>query len=119
MRLLILGLVFSFFAAAHAVKPTADSKSSERLPEEMEINALSLFGSILDQETGEKLVCAKIEIEETGISLFSDIRGDFLVSELKPGTYNLRVSYISYREKELTLTIEESTDQLEIMLQPL
>lgn len=114
-----MALAFSVYATVQAVNPTSDSKNSEKHSDEMEFSALSLFGSIVDQETGEKLVCAKIEIEEAGISLFSDIRGDFLVSELKPGTYNFRVSYISYQEKEITVKIDEKTDQLEILLQPL
>jgi hypothetical protein len=77
-----------------------------------------LSGSVMDIETGEKLAGSKIEIEETGISVFTDMDGNFSIEQLLPGNYTLKVSYISYEEKKMTSQISEGQD-LSIAIKPL
>ncbi len=79
----------------------------------------SISGSVEDAISREKLVCARIEIPDTGISVFTDILGNFEIPDLTPGTYNLKVTYISYNEKEVTDLVVSESKTLTIPLQPL
>lgn len=64
--------------------------------------AITLTGNVIDNETGESLAGARIEIEETGEEFFTDIFGNFTIKAPNAESYTLKVSYISYKEKEIT-----------------
>lgn len=61
-----------------------------------------ITGKVFDSKTGEVLIGVKITIEGTVTATSSDYEGKFSLSNLKPGTYNLLVSYIGYSKKVLT-----------------
>ncbi len=61
-----------------------------------------ISGSVVDLSNGEKLISASIQIVGTKIGAVTDIDGQYVIRNLKPGTYSIRVSYISYA----TVTIE-------------
>jgi outer membrane receptor for ferrienterochelin and colicin len=56
-------------------------------------------GSVSDKASSESLIGTTIMIEGTTIGTTSDIDGRFALRNIKPGVYNLRVSYISYNTK--------------------
>lgn len=111
----ILVLTFRAFVFADA----DEGKNREKDDNETGFSTYKLSGSVIDQESSEKLVCAKIEIEGTGISVFTDIRGDFSIPSLEPGSYNLKVTYIAYQEKEITNFQFDSEKDIIINLKPL
>jgi hypothetical protein len=59
----------------------------------------SIEGIVSDKSNSETLVGTTIVIEGTTIGTTSDISGHFILSNLKQGSYNLKVSYISYSAK--------------------
>ena len=59
-------------------------------------------GTVYDGKTGETLPGVTIYIEETTMGTITDLDGEFNLS-IKPGTYQMRVSFISYE----TLHIKE------------
>jgi hypothetical protein len=61
-----------------------------------------IAGKVFDGKTGEVLIGVKITIEGTVTATSSDYEGKFSLSNLKPGNYNLLVSYIGYSKKVLT-----------------
>lgn len=61
-----------------------------------------IAGKVFDSKSGEVLIGVKITIEGTVTATSSDYEGKFSLSNLKPGTYNLLVSYIGYSKKVLT-----------------
>ncbi len=61
-----------------------------------------IAGKVFDGKTGEVLIGVKVTIEATVTATSSDYEGKFSLSNLKPGTYNLLVSYIGYSKKVLT-----------------
>lgn len=63
------------------------------------VHETSVEGQIIDKNTNEKLVCATIEVEGTDIEIATDIEGKFEIKGLEPGTYQFKVSYISYKEQ--------------------
>lgn len=61
-----------------------------------------IAGKVFDGKTGEVLIGVKVTIEGTITATSSDYEGKFSLSNLKPGTYNLLISYIGYSKKVLT-----------------
>lgn len=59
-------------------------------------------GTITDGETGEELIGATIMIPATGKGVVTDFEGNYSLSEVAPGTYDLQVSYVSYQKKTIT-----------------
>lgn len=56
----------------------------------------SIEGVVFDKKTGETLVGAQIIIEGTTIGTITDFDGHFIIESVQTGTYNIKVSYISY-----------------------
>lgn len=56
-----------------------------------------LTGTVLDVKTQEAIVGANVVIENTTVGASTDLNGVFTIANLKPGTYSLVVSSISYR----------------------
>jgi outer membrane receptor protein involved in Fe transport len=61
-----------------------------------------ISGKILDAKTGETIIGANVRIEESSRGAATDVNGDFTISDLEPGTYNIRISYVSYAQKTIT-----------------
>lgn len=67
-----------------------------------ESNKGNVHGKVIDKKTGEALAGVKLFIEETNQAVYSDLDGNFVIKDVKSGNYNIRVSYISYQENQLT-----------------
>ena len=63
-----------------------------------------LRGRIIDKEN-QTLPGASIFIEKLQMGVTSDVNGFFTLSNLEPGTYTVKVSYVGYSPVELKLTI--------------
>ena len=57
----------------------------------------NIGGVVLCQKTHSKLAGVNIQIDNTQFGAATDIEGDFLITDIEPGSYNLRVSYIGYK----------------------
>ncbi len=53
--------------------------------------------TVVDDETGETLIGANVIIDGTTQGSITDLDGVASIINVKPGTYNLKVSYISYQ----------------------
>lgn len=72
--------------------------NSEGEPESQLKKSCSIEGSVADMISGEMLVGALVEVPGTDIKVYTDFDGIFEINNLKPGSYNLIVSYISYNK---------------------
>lgn len=63
-----------------------------------------ILGRILDEETGEPILCATIFIAEIKSGAVSDING-FIALTLKPGNYNVLFEYLGYAKKRYQLAV--------------
>lgn len=85
----------------------------------------SIDGTIFDKKTRETLVGAQVILDGTTIGAVTNFDGHFLIDNIKPGTYNVRVSYISYnpviienitvvanKKVQLNIDMEEATISL-------
>ncbi|HMB96867.1 MAG TPA: TonB-dependent receptor [Balneolaceae bacterium] len=80
----------------------------------------TITGKIIDESTGEPLIGATVMIVETSQGDATDLDGNFNIKDVEPGTYTLRVSFISYATKvieEVEVETGEVT-RLEITMLP-
>jgi hypothetical protein len=56
----------------------------------------AIEGTITDKNSKETLIGANIVIEGTLQGTVTDINGHFVLSNLKPGKYKIKISYVSY-----------------------
>lgn len=61
----------------------------------------SLNGRVLDAKTAEPLIGANVVIEGTTVGAATDLDGKFQINNIKPGTYNIVVSSITYRTQTI------------------
>ncbi|MBL7906826.1 MAG: carboxypeptidase-like regulatory domain-containing protein [Bacteroidales bacterium] len=54
-------------------------------------------GTVLDNATGETLAGVAVTVEGTETRVYTDLDGNFTISGLQPGKYNLILSMISYK----------------------
>ncbi len=85
----------------------------------------SIEGTITDKKSKETLVGAQVILNGTTIGAVTNFDGHFIIDNIKPGTYNIRVSYISYnpvvidgvivsanKKSELNIEMDEATISL-------
>ncbi|OFX35106.1 MAG: hypothetical protein A2X08_04865 [Bacteroidetes bacterium GWA2_32_17] len=83
-------------------------------------NTTFISGKVTDINTGEALVGVKIQISGNDNIVYTDFDGNFKLDVSDAGNYNLKVSYISYKEDTLT-DIKIGTDsenKLSVKLAP-
>ena len=57
----------------------------------------SIQGKITDIKTKESIVGASVYFQGTTVGSSTDIDGNYIIKNVKPGTYNIIVSFISYK----------------------
>jgi carboxypeptidase-like protein len=74
----------------------------------------SISGQVIDKATGEALAGVKIEIEEKVV--YSDLDGNFEISDIVPGKHKINTSLISYKSAIVDIDCEAKAKELEIKL---
>ena len=69
----------------------------------------SIVGVVKDAVTGEPLLGANIVLVGTGKGASTDGEGKYNILNVLPGTYNIKVTYIGYREQNTSLTLNEGS----------
>ncbi|MFZ2324837.1 MAG: carboxypeptidase-like regulatory domain-containing protein [Ignavibacteriaceae bacterium] len=70
-------------------------------------------GIVRDASTGEPLIGANVLLEETTIGAASNIDGYYVITNVPPGTYNLKASMVGYAPQIITgirVNIDLTTD---------
>ncbi|MBT8294115.1 MAG: carboxypeptidase-like regulatory domain-containing protein [Eudoraea sp.] len=69
----------------------------------------TIRGNILDLEmNNEPLIFAHVQLQNTNISTQTNFHGNFELSNLKPGKYNLVIRYLGYETRIIPITLNES-----------
>lgn len=80
----------------------------------------TVTGKIIDSESGDVMRRATISFIGEKYGAYSDVKGEYRIRNIKPGTYSIRVTYVGYAPREIA-NIEVKageTLQLDIVLQP-
>lgn len=79
-----------------------------------------LTGTIKDAQTGEPLIGANILIEGTDFGAASNVNGEYVILNIPPGRYNVKISFIGYETVVYTdvIIIVDQTTQLSAEINP-
>lgn len=64
-------------------------------------NNCGIQGIVIDADTQEALAGVQLEVEGMAITAHTDLEGRFVIVGLPQGDYNLKVSYISYKDSKV------------------
>jgi len=78
--------------------------------------AQSISGTISDTK-GNKLTGATIRITPTNSSIISDIKGEFLLSNIKTGDYNLTINYLGYKIISQSIKVGDGNNVFNFILE--
>ncbi|HBZ67539.1 MAG TPA: hypothetical protein DEO70_11945 [Bacteroidales bacterium] len=81
--------------------------------------ARTITGKVYDLSTGEVLAGAEVIIEGTEVKTYSDLDGNFTITALQPGKYNIICSLISYNKSLVEdINTTEAANSCKIALEP-
>ena len=68
----------------------------------------SIRGFVYDKETGEPLMLTNVVLENTLIGTTTDVNGYFVLSKIKTGSYNIKVTLLGYETYIAPIKIEKN-----------
>ncbi len=98
--LFVTALVFSL-SLAGATEPENSSVPAK---------TNQIEGLVTDHLTGEALAGVCLKLKGSDKKTYSDLKGNFRIEGVTPGTYDIDVDYISYKDITLKSVSTESTD---------
>lgn len=114
MKKALLSIVFLAFVGL-LMADNEGNKNAET-PAEPAVS-VTLSGTVVDFTSGEALTGVEVKVEGTDLTAYTDFDGNFEIT-VKPGTYNLIASYISYKNSLVeNFKIEAEEGNLDIKLQ--
>jgi hypothetical protein len=106
--------ILAFFICS-ALMAADDSKDKEAASSKM-----TIYGTIVDEATGESLAGVSVSLEGTEKKVYTDFDGKFKFSELDPGEYTLKTTFISYKEFSSRVhAVPDSKNALDVKLRSL
>lgn len=101
---LIAAILLSLNASADDNK---EHKTTQKNTTEVaySMQTVDVKGSIIDKNSHESLAGAAFFID--GTKYYSDLEGNFAISNLKPGKHTLRVELISYKPAEMEIYVKK------------
>ena len=76
----------------------------------------SISGKVVDAKTGEPVIGAAINVEDTGIWAISDENGTFFLPDIRPGDYAVQFSCLGFVDKRLSFVVKKDIPNLTIKL---
>ncbi len=71
----------------------------------------TIKGTVADQNTKETLIGATVMIQGTTTGTITDFDGNYRIDNLRPGTYNVECSYVSYDTKVINnITVQDNQE---------
>ena len=70
------------------------------------VETVQLTGSVVDDKNKEALAGATIYVD--GKKYYSNLDGDFSISDIKPGKYQIKVEFISYKPVVVEIDVNKN-----------
>ena len=80
------------------------------------IFAADVSGKVTDAGSGDFLPGANVVVDGTNFGASSDRTGNYTISDLAPGEYTLKVSYIGYSDYSAQVTVADANVTNDIQL---
>ncbi len=77
----------------------------------------TIKGNVTDAATGDALPGATVYLKGTSMGASTDLNGDYSISGVPPGKYTIRVSYVGYTTRNISLTVasgQQITEDLKL-----
>jgi TonB-dependent receptor len=71
----------------------------------------TIKGVVTDARTGDKLPGAGIIIKENYLGTYSDLKGEYFLSNVPAGSRTITISYLGYKEQKITVEITAGQTQ--------
>jgi hypothetical protein len=68
----------------------------------------TIAGKVVDVQSQEAIIGANVVIQGTSVGAATDLDGNFTISNVKPGTYAIVVSFVTYKTQTITDVVVES-----------
>lgn len=108
LSILMIGCVVFTYAGKKENKKENTAGNSE---------LTTISGQVLDQRTNETLVGVKIALKGTDKVAYTDFDGKYSFKNVRPGTYELTASYISYEKSTVQdLKLDKNMNQVNILM---
>ncbi len=65
----------------------------------------TIQGSIKDAQTGDPLPGANIILVGTSMGAASDLKGNYIIQSVPPGSYTLRATYVGYETRNISIKV--------------
>lgn len=106
--ILILTALFISFSTFAGTDKNSEKKGEEShvVAVVESVNALQLTGTVVDDKNNETLAGASIFVD--GKKYYSDLDGNFTISDVKPGKYELTVELISYEPVSIEVDLSRN-----------
>lgn len=79
----------------------------------------SIKGLVVDEQSKECLIGASVLMEGTTKTAVTDMEGQYTINNIRPGTYSLRISYISYVSITKEVVVESGqTTVIDVSMKP-
>jgi hypothetical protein len=80
----------------------------------------AIAGVVSDKSSNEKLAGVMIQLVDSDMKVYSNAKGEFNLDGIEPGTYQVRVNCISYRDKTFTVKVPKGKkEKLSVQLNPI
>lgn len=76
----------------------------------------SISGKIVDSKSGEPVIGAAVNVEDTGIWAISDENGAFSLADIRPGSYSVLFSCLGYVDRSLSFVVRKDIPSLTIKM---
>ncbi len=97
-----LGLTLLLALAGALPAPSARAQSA------LEPATVTVTGNVLDELSAEPIAGAVVLVETLGLTLVTDVNGQFLLDRVPRGVYDLNILHDDYRRLEGNLTLDQS-----------
>jgi len=77
-----------------------------------------ITGNISDAVTGEQLPCANVFLNGKALGAATNLKGEYIIYSVPPGSYTLRVTFIGYKSNEIPISISSNeTREINVTLE--
>jgi len=84
---------------------------------EAPVTTTTLSGQVFDKATGESLAGVKIIVDENATEVYTDLDGNFTITNISTGSHNIKADLISYKSHDKNIEITPSANNLKVEIE--